>query len=611
MTWLKRLAAWLKEHGKISTRSAALLVCDLFTGFFIALAVNLCILETPFTKLDYVNESSGTIIALITASAALVLFFLRYVFFLELNGWPLFLSAVVYACTAIAENGDDTYFAVACVVAVGFVATLLYFNNELPLRAPRRKLSECTALLMITAVYIPVASVVAYAACCRHLDYGTSTYDMGIFAQMYESMATDGSMVTTCERNRLMSHIEQHFSPIYYLLLPLYMVFRSPLCLIAAQPFVILSSVYPVFLLCRSKKLSVPVSLVVSVTFVFYPTMTAACFYDFHENLFLAPLILWLLVFIERYSRLGIALFAVLLLMVKEDAGFYLLTIGLYCIFYRQERRLGIVLAAAGITGFAATTSFISHLGNGTLSTVHYQNLIASDEQGIGGVLKTFLRDPALVLDSLFTDNKIRYILQMLLPLLFMPLLPAKRRMSFLFLLLPFLAFNIITNYQYQHNIGYQYNFGSGALLFYAFIENLSAMPKKNSRKVVAVISLVAAVLICMNTLCPQLERNISRRSSNLEKAQVTNTLLEQIPEEESIISATYFVPHLSRHDYLYMYPAYQYMTDYILLDMRDSDIDAKYDECVTRGYCETARGGYVIVMKWQGNEIYGETVVG
>ncbi|MGZ7142551.1 DUF2079 domain-containing protein, partial [Streptococcus pyogenes] len=55
--------------------------------------------------------------------------------------------------------------------------------------------------------------------------FSGSTFDIGIFSQMFESMRRDFSQVTTLERDRFMSHFAVHISPIYYLLLPFYYVF--------------------------------------------------------------------------------------------------------------------------------------------------------------------------------------------------------------------------------------------------------------------------------------------------------------------------------------------------------------------------------------------------
>ena len=70
--------------------------------------------------------------------------------------------------------------------------------------------------------------------------------------------------------------------------------------------------------------------------FLLYPTMRSGLFYDFHENKFLTPLLLWLLYFTEKEGlslkakNLLIAVFTLLSLMVKEDAAIYVACIGLF-----------------------------------------------------------------------------------------------------------------------------------------------------------------------------------------------------------------------------------------------------------------------------------------
>ena len=85
----------------------------------------------------------------------------------------------------------------------------------------------------------------------RYKIYGASTFDFGIFAQMYEYMAKTGLPLTTCERGQLLSHFYIHFSPIYYLFLPIYMIFRTPITLIVIQSIMVFGAVIPLLLLCK------------------------------------------------------------------------------------------------------------------------------------------------------------------------------------------------------------------------------------------------------------------------------------------------------------------------------------------------------------------------
>ena len=69
-----------------------------------------------------------------------------------------------------------------------------------------------------------------------------------------------------------------------------------------------------------------------------------------------------------------------------------------------------------------------------------------------------------------FVQEKAAYILIMLVPVAFLPLL--NRDLSQMVLLLPFLVMNLMSDYPYQHSILFQYHFGTLAFFYYLGAEH-------------------------------------------------------------------------------------------------------------------------------------------
>lgn len=80
---------------------------------------------------------------------------------------------------------------------------------------------------------------------CRYLLNWSSTFDFGIFSQMYYYMKETLLPLTTCERDGLLSHFAVHMSPAYYLFLPIYWLFPNPITLFVIQAGVIAAGVVP------------------------------------------------------------------------------------------------------------------------------------------------------------------------------------------------------------------------------------------------------------------------------------------------------------------------------------------------------------------------------
>ena len=93
--------------------------------------------------------------------------------------------------------------------------------------------------------------------------------------------------LTTCERGQLLSHFYIHFSPIYYLFLPIYMIFRTPITLVVIQSIMVFGAVIPLLLLCKKYGIKPLIALVICFIYIYSPAIVQPLLYDFHENAFI------------------------------------------------------------------------------------------------------------------------------------------------------------------------------------------------------------------------------------------------------------------------------------------------------------------------------------
>ena len=163
-----------------------------------------------------------------------------------------------------------------------------------------------------------------------------STFDIGIFTQMFESMKRDFSQVTTLERDKFMSHFGVHISPIYYLLLPFYYLLPYGETLEVLQVLVVFSGVIPLYLILKQMDFPALIKPLILLWFFVTPALTTAGSYHLHENCFLVPLLLWLIYANLRQWKWRLVIIILLTLMIKEDAFIYVVSVGLY--FLLQKR---------------------------------------------------------------------------------------------------------------------------------------------------------------------------------------------------------------------------------------------------------------------------------
>ena len=283
--------------------------------------------------------------------------------------------------------------------------------KDLDLKIKNRTLYIAVAvMLVLMTAYIGAACIVKYN------NYNVYGYDHGIFAQMFHNMKETGQMVTTYERNELMSHFKVHFSPIFYLLLPLYMIFPSSQALLIINGFIIISGIVPLMFLCKRFKLSNIATLLFCICYAIYPTFIGNGLWGLHENAFLAPLILWLFYFSEKDCTLGAVIFAVLLLCVKEDAAMYLAIIALYYIVSGKSLARNFILLALSLLCFGAVTMLMQKYGLGIMSASRFGNYIGKDGS-LFTLIWSVIENPAFTLSQVFTQEKLLFLLQMFAPL--------------------------------------------------------------------------------------------------------------------------------------------------------------------------------------------------
>lgn len=427
--------------------------------------------------------------------------------------------------------------------------------------------------------------MVAYGTIMRYRGYNSSTFDLGIFTQMFESMATDFTQNTTLERNVLLSHFAVHFSPIYYLLLPFYMIFRSPEFLLTSQAVIVFSGVLPLLLICKRWRYSNKVTFFICGVFLSFSAFTGGCFYDFHENAFLVPLLLWLFYFLEKNSMLGMDITAVLILLVKEDAGLYLIIIGVYAILNRKIKKLNaIILLLLGVSGFIFATTFIDLYGEG-IKASRYAMFMNEGEDSLVNVVVNVVKNPSYLLSELVKPEKIVFILEMLVPLLFLPF--RTRKLCDYVLLVPMLLVNLATSYGYQYSVEFQYAFASGVCLVFLFAKNIRYSKEKAKT---AALAFISSLIVISSIMYGRYQFYNGQVRENTADIAITNENLSELDKDAVILCTTYLTPQLYDHKYVYMFPCDTIHPDYVVLDSR-SDRFTEYDETVN-GFMES---GYEI----------------
>jgi len=442
---------------------------------------------------------------------------------------------------------------------------------------------------------------------CRVESFCAPTFDFGIFAQMFYNMKETGLPMTTVERDGLLSHFAVHMSPIYYLMLPFYCLMPTPATLQVLQAAVMTSAVIPLWKICKLHGLSGLERTAVCTLLLLYPAFSGGVGYDIHENCFLTPLVLWLLYGIDKKSVPITAISAVLTLLVKEDAAVYVGIIAVWLLLRGVLRRekgerwnlvTGGTLLISALCYFFAVTGYLAESGDGVM-TYRYNNFIYDKSASLVTVIKAVVMNPMKALFECVDPEKLKYIGQTMLPLLGLPLLT--RRFERYVLLIPYILINLMSDYQYQHDIFFQYNFGSTACLVYLVAVNLADLRVCWQRLGALAAALIVSYGFFTTLNLPKGMQFVEYSATYQAYYDEVRAQLDKIPDGASVAATTFYTTHLSQREVLYdvQYCSREHLlsAEYVALSIGSTSNFKKY-------------GGYealVALLEQSGYTLYAE----
>ncbi|WP_437810555.1 DUF2079 domain-containing protein [Sorangium sp. So ce1078] len=294
---------------------------------------------------------------------------------------------------------------------------------------PLAKAGRWLAPLAVAALWAGYALFFSRLAITNHHALHTRTPDLGYYDNIFYQSIHGRPL--GCSWLRAGYHGSAHFDPILVLLSPLYLIYPRAEFLLVLQSVWLGAGVIPVYLLARDKLEHRGKALLLAVVWALYPALHGANMYEFHSLALISPLVVWLLYFYETgRDRLYWVTLAVLLLC-REDVSLLMCFIGLYAVLDRRagRTRLGWVTIATSLVYFVVvkvffmTSAGIIMSGKDAYSFAYYYEELMPNRSGLGGLVISVLTNPVFALKVMLEEPKILFLLQLFVPLCFLPFL--------------------------------------------------------------------------------------------------------------------------------------------------------------------------------------------
>ena len=222
-----------------------------------------------------------------------------------------------------------------------------------PSRAIRPDWVPWLIALAVFAAYLPISVY-------RFLRLDPTSWDLGIFTEYVKQYADLHAPIVDI-RGAGFNLLGDHFHPIVVVLAPFFRLFPSAITLLVAQALLAAVSVVPVSR-AAADKLGIGAGRAIGAAYGFSWGLQQMINFDFHEIAFAVPLLAFSLSALVRGRYRAAILWALPLVLVKEDQGFTLAAIGIIIMVVYRRPRAGMLLAVWGLAwSLLAITVIIPH----------------------------------------------------------------------------------------------------------------------------------------------------------------------------------------------------------------------------------------------------------
>jgi uncharacterized membrane protein len=436
------------------------------------------------------------------------------------------------------------------LLLLGLVALRVWLApRPLPAVRPRR------AVLVGVAAY---AVVFSFVTVTRHLTFATHALDLGYYVQLVWNLARGaGPYVSLPE----MHAWGDHLSPIMYVFAPAFWLAPGAVVLLIAQSVALALGGFAVFGLARARLGDERPAAAFALLYLVNPSLHGINVRDFHAAALAIPLLLAAFWAVET-GRPWLALVpAALTLLCREDAALPVMGLGAWMAVAHRRWVAGAVTAVGALALLAVDVRWIipayrgeaySHLGR-------YAHLGGS----LPEIIVNAILHPLRALATLLTADRAVYVLAILGPLAFLPLLGGWDLLG----VLPALAQNLLSRDPILYGFRTQYQSFVLPFLILAAIGGYARLARRRPGAwpvAVLVVATIASLALASRTV-----NNLAiARFWPVPAQRAAYQVLARVPPAASVSAQDPYVPHLSLRPLVFVFPVGIEKSDYVLVNL-------------------------------------------
>jgi uncharacterized membrane protein len=400
--------------------------------------------------------------------------------------------------------------------------------------------------LLLSSFYIAIHF---YICVFRYNTFQYRDWDFSLYANIMWNLVHGSTHFSIMSRHFL----GNHFTPIAFVVTPIYFIFRSPLTLLFLQTLSLALVSVPVYLLAK-RKFDWRIAIGFVLLYFLYPPLLYVTLYEFHFEAF-APLFLaFAFYFLITNKKILLFIMAALAMMCKENVPAVVAAMGFYALLFRPRRRLlGLVLFCVGAAYFLLITLYLQKLfapGGGEA----YAGLYAKYGKGFANVFLYMLTHPVTIIKDLFsTQLRREFFEHTFSPFLYLPLL----RPDILIITAPTILKNLLSKNPLTHTIFWHYTTTIIPFVLFSTIFALKKLTffdwvKRNLVYILVGLIIVEAVQGFL--FWPKRHEMVRFHLTETSEDKAKKEASKLIPENAPVIATFDFLPQLSQRENIYTF---------------------------------------------------------
>lgn len=390
----------------------------------------------------------------------------------------------------------------------------------------------------------------------HHRNFGTWSFDMGIYDQAFWLVSRGKSFMTV----RGLDVWGHHVNLVAYLFAPFYWLGAGPAFLVAVQAAVLGLGAVPAYLIARDRVGNPWVAAVIAYAYLLYAPVQWLTWANFHpEALVVTPLLFaWWLAGRRHWRRTWLAVG--LALICREDVAMAVAIMGVLLWFTfrrrpdaeRRDRRMALALAGVGVVWYLVSVRLVIPAFNRWQQPFYVTGYYGNYGSDVFEIARTMLQRPDRVVSDATQPDRLRFYRDLLLPWGGLPL----GGLAQLAMAVPQVLASAIGLTPYARSIRYQYTAVMIAPIVIAAIEGVALAWRHRWSRRVVLPWLVACAYVSNVAWSPSpLSPNDRVWARPVERHEAMRAALTLVPDDASVTATYSLLPHLTHREQIYDWP--------------------------------------------------------